>query len=67
MEIFSVIQVAVIKVEKSTLTGMKDSINTEINASLQEFQFETSFLQKELFAFCEFSKKFFLCSISQIL
>lgn len=48
-----------IKVEKSTLTGMKDSINTEINASFQEFQFETSFIQKERIAYSEFSKNFF--------
>jgi len=46
---------------------MKDSINTEINASLQEFHFETSFMQKERIAFIEFSKNFLLMILNSIL
>lgn len=36
-------KIALIKIEKSILTGMKDSINTEINASLRKFQIKTYF------------------------
>lgn len=41
------LQIALLKVEKSTITGMKDNTNTEINASLQKFQIKTCFTTPE--------------------
>lgn len=46
--------------EKSILTGMKDSINTEINASLRKLQIKTYFESTGI-AYEEFSKSVFNC------
>ncbi|XP_065213016.1 protein hobbit [Planococcus citri] len=49
-------KIALLKMKKSILTGMKDNINTEMNAMFQKFQIKTCFIPN-ISAYREFNEK----------